>query len=456
MSSNELKELEAQPDIAEVNTQPRFTEANKNPRNGRRKVRWFILFLICLVTAINYIDRAIISLAAPAIQGELRIDPAMMGIIFSAFGWSYTFTMLFSGYFLDKFGPRKVYTVSVIIWSACTFLIGTAKNVTSLIIYRLGLGAGESPSIPTNAWCVAEWFPKKERATAVGVYTGTQYIGLAFLTPVLTWIIVTFGWQTLFYGAGIIGFMIAIAWHKFYRNPKDHKSVTEEELDYIAAGGGMLGSEEKQPFSWARIGQLLKHRQIWGMFLGQFSIMTTLFFFMTWFPTYLIEEKGLSMLNTGIYAAIPYMVAILGTLIGGRCSDWMVSRGYSTGLARKLPIIAGLLLSCAVIGGNFTNSPNLVITFMSIAFLGQGVASTVTGALLSDIAPKGMVGITGSSLYFVANIGGTLSPLIIGFIVSATGSFTPALAFVSVVALIGTLSYIFVIGKVKRIELSGN
>ena len=150
------------------------------------------------------------------------------------------------------------------------------------------------------------------------------------------------------------------------------------------------------------------------------------------------------------------MAAILGTAIGGRSSDWMITHGYSTGMARKLPIIAGLLLSCTVIGGNFTNSPSIVITFMSIAFLGQGIASTVTGALLSDIAPKGLVGITGSALYFAANIGGTLSPLIIGFIVSDTGSFTPALAFVSAVALIGTISYIFIIGKVKRIELAEN
>ncbi|MBU8790267.1 MFS transporter [Oceanobacillus caeni] len=422
-------------------------------KGKKMKVRWFILFLICLVTAINYIDRAIISLAAPAIQSDLQIDAAAMGIVFSAFGWSYTVAILFSGYFLDKFGPRRVYAYSLIIWSAFTFLIGTAKNVGTLLIYRLGLGAGESPSIPTNAWCVAEWFPKKERATAVGFYTGTQYIGLAFMTPVITWIIVTFNWKVLFYGAGIVGFLIAAIWHIFYRNPKEHKKLSKEEKDYIVNGGGMIGSEDQQPFSWKRIGQLLKHRQIWGMFIGQYSIMTTMFFFMTWFPTYLIQEKGLTMLETGWYASIPYIVAILGTLLGGKFSDWMLDRGVSTGTARKLPIIIGLLLSCSILGGNFTNSANLVIVFMSIAFLGQGIASTVTGALLSDIAPKGMVGITSSSLYFVANVGGALSPLIVGFIVNSTGSFTPALAFVSGVALIATFAYIFVIGKVKRIEL---
>lgn len=135
--------------------------ANKSKKGKPKTVRWFILFLIALVTCINYIDRAIISLAAPNIQADLQIDPALMGVIFSVFGWSYTFSMLFSGYFLDKFGPRRVYTVSLIFWSLFTFLVGTAKNITWLVTYRIGLGAFESPSIPTNAWCVSEWFPKK-------------------------------------------------------------------------------------------------------------------------------------------------------------------------------------------------------------------------------------------------------------------------------------------------------
>lgn len=420
----------------------------------RRNTRWFILFLISLVTCINYIDRAIISLAAPSIQADLHINAAMMGVVFSIFGWAYTFTMLFSGYFLDRFGPRKVYTVSIIGWSLFTFFVGTAKNVTSLLIYRIGLGSSESPSIPTNAWTVSEWFPKKERATAVGIYTGTQYIGLAFLTPLFTWIIVAFSWRALFYAAGVVGLIIGVIWHKYYRNPKDHQTITQKEFDYIKDGGGMIGTEEKHPFTWERLGQLLKHRQIWGMFIGQFSIQTTLFFFMTWFPSYLINEKGMTMLETGLYASIPYMVAILGTLIGGRCSDWMLERGFSTAIARKLPIIAGLLLSGLILGGNFTMSPNLVIFFMAIAFFGQGMASTVTGALLADIAPKGMVGLTSASLYFVANIGGALSPLIVGLIISTTGSYTPALAFVSIVALIGALAYIFVLGKVRRIVIT--
>ncbi len=438
--------------IIEDRTSEPVTDRSK--KRKQKTVRWFILFLIALVTCINYIDRAIISLAAPNIQADLHIDPAMMGIIFSVFGWSYTFSMLFSGYFLDRFGPRKVYTVSLILWSVFTFMVGTAKNISSLITYRIGLGAFESPSIPTNAWCVSEWFPKKERATAVGIYTGTQYIGLAFLTPVFTWIIITFGWNYLFYIAGIIGILIGFVWYGFYRNPKEHMRISQEELNYIKEGGGMIGTEEKHPFSWNRIGQLLKHRQIWGMFIGQFSIQTTLFFFMTWFPSYLIDEKGMTMLKTGIYASIPYIVAILGTLIGGRCSDWMLTRGVSTGLARKLPIIIGLLLSCLILGGNYTDSPNIVITFMAIAFFGQGMASTVTGALLADIAPKGMVGLTGSSLYFVANIGGALSPLIVGLIISATHSYAAALTFISVVALIGAFAYIFLLGKVKRIEIT--
>lgn len=232
--------------IIEDRTPELLTDRSKKAK--QKTVRWFILFLIALVTCINYIDRAIISLAAPNIQADLQIDPALMGIIFSVFGWSYTFSMLFSGYFLDRFGPRKVYTVSLIFWSVFTFMVGTAKSISSLITYRIGLGAFESPSIPTNALCVSEWFPKKERATAVGIYTGTQYIGLAFLTPVFTWIIITFGWNYLFYIAGIIGILIGLVWYGFYRNPREHKRISQQELNYIKEGGGMIGTEEKHPF----------------------------------------------------------------------------------------------------------------------------------------------------------------------------------------------------------------
>ena len=243
-------------------------------------------------------------------------------------------------------------------------------------------------------------------------------------------------------------------WYKYYRDPKDSTTANQQELDYIKAGGGLgvvAESKGATKFSWSQVGQLLAHRQVWGMLVGQFGVGTLNFFFLIWFPSYLVIEKGLSIIKSGYYGCIPFLVAILGTLIGGKWSDYMVAHGYSSSMARKLPIICGLSLSCFILGANYTSSLNLIILFMSIAFMGQGMASTVTHALLSDIAPQALVGLMGGILFFVSNVGGLLSPLVIGFMVNATGNFNLALSYVTGSGFVGVLSYVFIMGKVYRI-----
>ncbi|HXP97305.1 MAG TPA: MFS transporter [Telmatospirillum sp.] len=421
----------------------------------RTGVRWSMLFLVMMVMCINYLDRANLSVAAPVIGKELELSPATMGILFSAFGWMYTCMLPFAGAALDKMGPRVLLTISLIGWSAFTAVIGAVSSLTALLACRVGVGFFESPVLPTNVRCVTAWFPAKERALSVGLYTSMQYISLGLLTPFLAWILVTFGWQAIFYITGGIGVFAGVIWHVYYRDPHDSTTVNQAELDYIRAGGGLAesGTEKKIPFSWRKVRQLLSHRQIWGMFIGQFAVMTILFFFLTWFPTYLINGKGLTILKGGFFAAVPFLVAIIGALLGGWWSDWMVKKGYSNSVARKTPIIVGFSLAATIVAANYTEDITWVIIFMAIAFFGQAVASTVTGALLSDMAPKGLVGLTGGMLYFIANIGGTTAPLVIGYVVQQTGGFNMALAYVSAVAACGVFAYLVVMGKVSRIEI---
>jgi ACS family D-galactonate transporter-like MFS transporter len=268
--------------------------------------------------------------------------------------------------------------------------------------------------------------------------------------------VVKFGWKEVFYITGGLGFLVAAIWWAFYRDPKFAR-VSPQELSYIKSGGGLgdgtAEQETQQGTLIGRIAELLRHRQVWGMFIGQFSVQTTLFFFITWFPSYLITGKDMGILKGAVYSAIPYIAAILGTLVAGRWSDWMVHRGFSNTTARKLPIITGFALSTVILGANYTNDISGVLVFMCIAFMGQAMASTVTGALLSDIAPREMVGTLGGMLYCVANIGGTLAPIVVGYIVKLTGGFNLALAYVSAVALAGVLSYLFILGPVYRIEI---
>jgi ACS family D-galactonate transporter-like MFS transporter len=431
-----------------MNNQP-ITSTQK-PTNSR----YFILLLVCIVTFINYLDRANLAVAAPLLTNDLGLTPAMMGLVFGAFGWSYTCMQVPSGWFIDRYGPRIVYTVALVGWSIFTGAMGLCSSFGVLIGCRLGLGIFEAPAFPINGRVCTTWFPSQERGMAIGYYTGAEYIGLAFCTPILTYLMVTWGWQAIFYATGALGLLIGAMWYTYYREPVLYKGVNQAELDYIKDGGG-LGTTvaATKKVTWSEMKHLFKHRSLWGMYIGQFANTSTLFFFMTWFPTYLVTEKGMTLIKSGIYGSIPYMGAIAGVLVGGFWSDWMLKKGYSVTMSRKLPTITGLLLSISIIGANYTNDFTTVITFMSVAFFGQGIASAIAWALLSEIAPKELLGMSGSVFNVAANLGGTTSPMVVGFIVSYTHSFIAALIYAACLACIGALSYIFIVGKCDRIEI---
>jgi ACS family D-galactonate transporter-like MFS transporter len=424
----------------------------------RSSARYKILALLAIGTMINYLDRTVLGVAAPQLTKELGINAAVMGIMFSAFSWTYVITQVPGGLFLDRFGSKITYYWSMTLWSLCTLLQGFVHGIVPLFACRLGLGVTEAPCFPTNSRVVATWFPQSERAMATGTYTVGEYIGLAFFSPVLFALMGAFGWRSLFWVVGGIGVLFGLVWWKFYHEPTDHPGANQAELDYIEAGGGLVhglkqGDKPAQPkFSWSMAGQLLKKRQLAGICLGQFAGNSTLVFFLTWFPTYLATERHMGWLKIGFFAVMPFIAASVGVMFGGIFSDWLLRRGKSANVARKLPIIAGLLLASTIILANYVQSNEAVIAIMSVAFFAQGMAA-LGWTLVSDIAPDGLLGITGGIFNLAANLAGIITPLVVGFIVAATGSFVGALVFIGVIALVGALSYIFVVGDIKRIVL---
>lgn len=416
------------------------------------RTRFTVLGLICFATMLNYADRAVLGVAAPTMTAELDISPAVMGIVFSAFSWTYAAAQIPGGILLDKFGTRLTYAVSLLLWSLFTFLHGFAYGVAALLIFRLGLGIAEAPCFPTNSRVLCTWFPQNERARANSVYSVGQYFGLAFLSPVLFWIVAAWGWRSLFFLFGGAGIVYAFIWYLSYREPDESKSVNAAELEHIRAGGGLSQAGTAIAFSWTNVGKLLSKRQILGASIGQFCGNSTLVFFLTWFPTYLATERHMDWLKSGIYAVMPYIAACVGVLLGGYISDMLIKRTGSANVGRKLPVVAGLLLASTIILANYVESNTMVIVIMSIAFFGQGMVN-LGWTLISDVAPKPFIGLTGGVFNFFANLAGIITPMVVGFIVAATGSFYGALAFIGVVALIGAFAYIFVIGDVKRVEI---
>ncbi len=425
----------------------------------RTSARYKILALLAFGTMINYLDRTVLGVAAPSLTRELGIGAAVMGIMFSSFSWTYVLAQVPGGLFLDRFGSKITYYLSMTFWSLFTLLQGFVGGVGTLLACRLGLGFSEAPCFPTNSRVVATWFPQKERAMATGTYTVGEYIGLAFLSPVLFALMGAFGWRSLFWVVGGVGILFGLVWLKFYREPRQHPGANAAELAYIAEGGGLIDGERKiggEPgqgkFSWAMAGKLLKKRQLAGICLGQFAGNSTLVFFLTWFPTYLATERHMGWLKIGFFAVMPFIAASVGVMFGGIFSDYLLRRGKSANVARKLPIIAGLLLASTIVLANYVQSNEAVIAIMSVAFFAQGMAA-LGWTLVSDIAPEGLLGVTGGIFNLAANLAGIVTPLAVGFIVASTGSFVGALVFIGVIALIGALSYIFVVGDIKRIVL---
>ncbi|SDV47770.1 MFS transporter [Chitinasiproducens palmae] len=414
--------------------------------------RYVMLLLVFGATALNFVDRANLAVVAPALKEAFGLDPVALGFAFSAYAWTYALCNLPGGYLVDRFGSRTMYAVAIAIWSVLTFSQGLVTRFGTLFGLRMGVGIAEAPTFPVNNRVVSIWFPRDERGLATSVYIVGQYVGMAFLTPLMFWVFHHFGWRAVFYATGAVGLLWSLVWYGFYRDPAASRANAAERA-LLRAGGALDDTQGAKPaFSWRALRRLLSDRQIIAVCIGKFAVLSTLYFFLTWFPTYLITERHMTVLKTGTFAALPFIAASIGVLFGGMLSDRLLRAGMSVSAARKTPIVGGLLLVPSMTLAIFAHSDAAVIAIMSFAFFAQGVSSC-SWSLMADIAPKGLIGLAGGAVNFAGNLSGIVTPIAIGYIVRGTGSFALALVLVSVFALIGAACYTFLLGEVKRIEL---
>lgn len=410
--------------------------------------------MLFVTVVITYLDRSNLSIAATAIARDLQLDPAHMGLVFSAFGWSYALLQIPGGILVDRTRPRLLLALVIGLWSLATILQGFAGTFAILLSLRVLLGALEAPAYPTLNRVVTTWFPDSERARAIATYTSGQYVGLAFLTPALVLTQAHFGWQGVFFLTGALGVVWGGVWYALYREPAAASDVNEAELEAIRAGGGLVelgdARRARARYTAADWRAVLGNRKLWGVYIGQIAVTSTLWFFLTWFPTYLVKYRHMDFLKAGFMAAVPFLAAFVGILSSGLLSDWMVRRGVSVTAARKVPIVTGLLLSTAIVGANYVETPAKVILFMAIAFFGSGFSS-ITWVLVSSMAKKELLGLTGGVFNLMGNLSSICVPIVIGLIVR-NDDFKPALVFMSAVGLLGALSYLFLVGRIERIR----
>lgn len=418
--------------------------------NPTRK-RYNMLLLVFISVVINYLDRSNISVAAKALSTELDLTKVQLGLIFSAFGWTYASLQIPGGILVDKIKARFLYTIILILWSVATLLQGIVSSFAVLIGLRASIGVFEAPSFPINNAIVTKWFPDEERASAIAVYTSGQYIGLAFLTPLLAYIQAELGWRGLFIFSGIVGILWAVVWYIFYRDPENHNGANDDELQLIKKGGAVVKENESKSFQWSDLKHAFIYKKLWGLYLGQFCLGATFIFFLTWFPTYLEEQKGIDLAKSGFIGSIPFLGAFLGVIISGILSDRLIKKGVSKEIARKAPVLTGLFLSGAIILANYTTSTEWTIGFLTLAFFGTGFAS-IAWVFVSAIAPKEHIGLVGGVFNLMGGLSAVVVPLVVGFL-AKDGNFEPALFFIGTIAAIGFLAYVFLVGKVERIQI---
>jgi ACS family glucarate transporter-like MFS transporter len=270
------------------------------------------------------------------------------------------------------------------------------------------------------------------------------------------WVTYSFGWPWVFGMMGGIGLILAAGWLKVVYSPKDHPKANRAEVDYIAAGGGLVDMDQVAKdvvrAKWDYVRQLFCDRMMVGMFISQHCINALTYFFITWFPVYLVQARGMSILKAGFVAALPAVCGFFGGILGGVFSDWMLRRGFSLSAARKAPIVFGMLLSMVMIACNYTDLEWAVVALMALSFFGKGIGA-LGWAVMADAAPREITGLAGSVFNMCGNISSITTPIIIGYIIYITGSFNGALVFVAANALLAAVSYLVIVGEIKRMIL---
>ena len=427
------------------------------------RVRFSILVLLFFVTVLNCADRATLSIAGPDAAKQLGMSPIAVGIVFSAFGWAYVIFQIPGGLLLDRFGSKRVYACSIAAWSLFTLLQaaagyfhGTAAVVVLFTLIFL-MGAAEAPAFPGNSRIVAAWFPSSERGTAAAIFNSAQYLATVLFAPFTGWITHAFGWRYVFLTMGTLGVLVIPVWWKVIYGPREHPRINAAELAHIEQGGGLVDMDRKSGGgagpSWHAVRQLLGNRMLVGVYVGQYCITTLTYFFLTWFPTYLVKARGLSILKAGFAAAVPALFGFCGGVLGGVFSDWLLRRGCSLAVARKTPIVIGMLLATSMMICNYVHAVWIVLSVMSLAFFGKGIGS-LGWAVISDSSPKQSAGLSAGLFNMFGNTAGITTPMVIGFVVGTTNSFNGALVFVAANALGAILCYLVVVGEIQRVELT--
>lgn len=413
----------------------------KTPRLGRIQ-RIAVTFLM-LAGIVNYLDRSTLSIANHSVSGELGLSASQMGLLLSAFSFAYAFSQLPVGALLDRFGARLMLGLGMLVWSVAQLCGGLVQTLQQFLVARIALGIGEAPQFPAGAKVVSEWFALRERGRPTGIFTTSSTIGPALAPPILTALLLAFGWRWMFVVMGVLGIAVALGWYIVYRNRGD-VTLAEEEVVHLTEDEPHARAERRMTFAEWR--GLFGSPTTWGMIFGFMGVIYMVWLYLTWLPAYLEHERHLSIAKTGWVVSIPYLFGTLGMLSSGYVADGLMARGMAPIRSRKWPICTGLICAAVfTVPAAFTPNTTLAIVYLSLAMYFVNMASGGAWALVSVTAPRHLAASLGSIQNFGGYFGGSFAPFITGIVVDRTHSFVNAFLISAAVSFAAALVYMFVV-----------
>jgi MFS transporter, ACS family, D-galactonate transporter len=413
------------------------------------RLRWRITGLIAGGVLINYFDRISLSVAGPQLERSFHLTPAELGVLFSAFFWSYALLQIPVGLVLDRLGVTRVGRWSAFLWGAAQVLTACAGGFAGVFAARLVLGIAEAPSFPASSKATGYWFPRAERALATALYDLGAKFSNVIGVPLVALAVVRLGWRWGFGAVAALSFVYFLAFYRMYRDPSQHPKLTHEEQEYLAAGGAEPEGQPSAPLA-GMLAYLLSTRKVWGLVIGFGAYGYSFNLFLTWLPDYLVRTMHRSILTSAGFAAIPWACgSVADLLVGGWLIDFLISRGRNETRVRKTVLVIGMCTGIAVLGATVTARPGLALVWISIALSGLSAAAPVAWSLTSLIAPKGGVGAVGGIMNFSNNMMGVVAPIVTGFVVGSTHSFVGAFLVAGLVLIAGVASFVFLLGRIE-------
>ena len=391
------------------------------------------IFFLFLIGVVNYLDRSALSIANTTIQHDLAISPMQMGVMLSAFSVAYAFSQLPLGALIDKLGSKLALGGSLVVWSVAQAAFGLFSSYGHLVGLRVLLGIGEAPVFPSAAKALSEWFDTQERGTATGWVWSSTCIGPCLAPPLLTVFMVHLGWRGMFILTGVMGLLLAVCWFKFYKSKAQYMAETGR-AEPVAV------QQKKAPkVAWT---SLFRDRNTWGAFLGFMGVIYMIWLNLTWLPGYFEREHGLDLYRTAWVVSLAYLFGALGTIVAGKCCDRLVARGMRVLASRKMMVILGLLggaLFTLIVA--FTTNVVACVILLCLTMFFINISSATAWMIVNTIVPSERVASFGSIQNFGGYLAGSIAPILTGFSVQQSGSFSSAFVISAVVAACSAFAY---------------